>query len=55
MTVAGRSFPVTARSLDGEERAAMFARFVQADASYGEYVERTSREISVFELRPEGS
>jgi deazaflavin-dependent oxidoreductase (nitroreductase family) len=55
VTVAGRSFPVMARRLDGEERAAMFARFVEADASYGEYVERTSREIPVFELRPEGS
>jgi len=33
----------------------MFARFVEADAAYGEYVERTAREIPVFELRPEGS
>jgi deazaflavin-dependent oxidoreductase (nitroreductase family) len=55
VTVAGRSFPVVARQLEGEEREAMFARFVEADAAYGEYVERTSREIPVFELRPEGS
>jgi deazaflavin-dependent oxidoreductase (nitroreductase family) len=55
VTIAGRSFSVMARRLDGEERAATFARFVEADASYGEYVERTSREIPVFELRPEGS
>jgi deazaflavin-dependent oxidoreductase (nitroreductase family) len=55
VTVAGRSLPVVARRLDGEERAATFARFVEADAAYGEYVERTSREIPVFELRPEGS
>jgi deazaflavin-dependent oxidoreductase (nitroreductase family) len=54
-TVAGGSLPVVARRLDGEERAAMFVRFVEADASYGEYVERTSREIPVFELRREGS
>jgi deazaflavin-dependent oxidoreductase (nitroreductase family) len=53
--VAGRSFPVVARELEGEEREAIFARFVDADASYGEYVERTSREIPAFELRPEGS
>jgi deazaflavin-dependent oxidoreductase (nitroreductase family) len=54
-TVAGRSFPIVARVLEGKEREAMFARFVEADAAYGEYVERTSREIPVFELRPEGS
>jgi deazaflavin-dependent oxidoreductase (nitroreductase family) len=55
VTVAGRSFPIVARQLEGEEREAMFARFVEADAAYGEYVERTSREIPVFELRSEGS
>jgi hypothetical protein len=33
----------------------MFARFVKADPAYGEYVERTSRKIPLFELRPEGS
>ena len=55
VTIAGRSLPVVARQLDGELRAAMFARFVEADAAYAEYVERTSREIPVFELRPEGS
>ena len=55
VTIAGRSLPVVARQLDGELRAAMFARFVEADAAYGEYVERTAREIPVFELRPEGS
>ena len=55
ITVAGRSFPVVARQLEGEEREAMFARFVEGDAAYGEYVERTSREMPVFELRPEGS
>jgi len=55
VTVAGRSFPVVARQLEGEEREAMFARFVEADSAYREYVDRTSREIPVFELRPEGS
>ena len=55
VTIAGRSFPVVARILEGDEREGMFARFVEADAAYGEYVERTSREIPVFELRREGS
>jgi hypothetical protein len=55
VTVAGRPLPVIARRLEGEERAAIYARFVEADASYGEYVQRTSREIPVFELRPGGS
>jgi deazaflavin-dependent oxidoreductase (nitroreductase family) len=55
VTVAGRAFPVVARQLEGEEREAMFARFVEADAAYGGYTQRTSREIPVFELRPEGS
>lgn len=31
------------------------ARFVDVDPAYGEYTERTTREIPVFELRPEGS
>ena len=55
VTVAGRSLPVVARELEREEREAMFARFVVADPAYGEYVERTAREIPVFEFRPEGS
>jgi deazaflavin-dependent oxidoreductase (nitroreductase family) len=55
VTVAGRSFPVAARILEGEERDAVFDRFVGADAAYGEYTQRTEREIPVFELRPDGS
>lgn len=55
VTVAGRSLPVVARRLEGEDRRTMYARFVEADASYGEYVRRTSREIPVFEFRPDGS
>lgn len=55
VTFAGRSVPVVARQLEGEERAAMLARFVDAEAAYREYVQRTAREIPVFELRPEGS
>jgi deazaflavin-dependent oxidoreductase (nitroreductase family) len=55
VTVAGRSLSVVARGLEGEDGARMYARFVEADASYDEYVRRTSREIPVFELRPDGS
>src|SRR5688572_28609028 len=55
VTVAGRSFPFVARQLEGEERQAMFALFVEADPYYAEYVERTPREIPVFDLPPEGS
>ena len=54
VTVAGRSFPVVARILEGDEREAMFGRFVEADPAYGEYTQRTTREIPVFELRPKG-
>ena len=53
MTIGGRRVPVIARKLEGAEREAMFDRFVEADAAYGEYQERTTREIPVFELRPE--
>jgi deazaflavin-dependent oxidoreductase (nitroreductase family) len=55
VTVAGRSLPVVARILEGEERDVVLGRFVEADPVYWEYVQRTSREIPVFELRPEGA
>ena len=55
VSIGGRSTPVIARALDGAEREAIFARFVEADAAYGEYRERTTREIPVFELRPDGA
>lgn len=52
VTIEGRTVPVRARVLSGEERERMFARFVEGDASYGEYRDRTDREIPVFELTP---
>ena len=55
VTVSGRSFAVVARILERDEREAMFGRFVEADPAYAEYTARTTREIPVFELRPEGS
>ena len=54
VTLRSRSTPVVARALEGAEREAMFDRFVEADAAYGVYRERTTRAIPVFELRPEG-
>jgi deazaflavin-dependent oxidoreductase (nitroreductase family) len=54
VTIDGRTVRVRARPLGGEEREAMFARFVEEDASYGEYRDRTDREIPVFELTPRG-
>ena len=54
VTIGGRRFPVHARELEGAEREAMFDRFVEADAAYGEYRQRTARQIPVFELRPDG-
>jgi deazaflavin-dependent oxidoreductase (nitroreductase family) len=53
VTIDGRSFAVRARELAGEEREAMYERFVAGDASYGEYRDRTDRVIPVFELSPE--
>jgi F420H(2)-dependent quinone reductase len=55
VTIGGRSIPVVARLLEGAEREAMFDRFLEADAAYGDYRERTTREIPVFELRLEGA
>jgi deazaflavin-dependent oxidoreductase (nitroreductase family) len=54
VAIGGRSFSVVAQVLEGQERDAMFDRFVEADAAYGEYGARTTPEIPVFELRPEG-
>ena len=52
IAVRGTRLPVIARALAGGERKARFRRFVERDASFGEYRRRTSREIPVFELRP---
>ena len=55
VTIRGRRLPVVARALEDAERRVMFDRFFAADAAYGEYQERTTREIPVFELRPDGA
>jgi deazaflavin-dependent oxidoreductase (nitroreductase family) len=54
VTLGGRTIPVIAHPLEGAERADMFERFVRADGSYAVYRDRTTREIPVIELRPEG-
>lgn len=52
VTAGGRRTPVLARELEGDEREAVFRRFVERDPAYAEYRERTSRRIPVFELAP---
>jgi deazaflavin-dependent oxidoreductase (nitroreductase family) len=54
VTLGGRTTTVVARELEGDERAAMFERFVQVEPAYGQYRTRTTRLIPVFELRPDG-
>ena len=55
VTIGRRRVRVHARMLEGAERDAMFDRFIEADPAYGEYRQRTTRTIPVFELRPDGS
>jgi deazaflavin-dependent oxidoreductase (nitroreductase family) len=52
VTVHGRTSPVLARRLDGEERAAAWKDMVAVWPNYDLYAERTDREIKVFELAP---
>jgi deazaflavin-dependent oxidoreductase (nitroreductase family) len=52
VTVDGRAVRVLARELEGAERDVVFDRFVRLDTAYGEYRDRTTRRIPVFELSP---
>ena len=52
ITVNGRTTDVTARRLEGEERAQAWAEMVEVWPNYDLYAERTDREIKVFELTP---
>ena len=52
VTVNGRITDVTARRLEGEERAQAWAEMVEVWPNYDLYAERTDREIKVFELKP---
>ncbi|MCO5993348.1 nitroreductase family deazaflavin-dependent oxidoreductase [Actinoallomurus rhizosphaericola] len=48
----GRTIPVTARLLEGEERAEVWPRLVRIWPTYDRYVERSGRELRVFRLEP---
>lgn len=52
--VGRQPIPVTARTAEGEERAALWERAVAAYAGYREYQTRTSREIPVVVLEATG-
>lgn len=54
VSLRGRSFPVTARALGGQERAAAWAMLIEVWPAYEEYARRVSsasgRQIMVFRL-----
>ncbi|MCO6004928.1 nitroreductase family deazaflavin-dependent oxidoreductase [Actinoallomurus purpureus] len=50
----GRTIPVTARLLEGAERAEVWPRLLKAWPTYDTYVERSGRELRVFRLQPRG-
>jgi hypothetical protein len=43
---------VTARLVDGDERAAIWSRLLRVWPVYDRYQERTERELRVFRLTP---
>lgn len=52
VTFRGRTVPVTARLLDGDERAAIWPRLVRVWPVYDRYRERVTRELRIFRLTP---
>ena len=48
----GRVIPVTARLLEGEERAEVWPRLLKVWPVYDRYVERSGRDLRVFRLIP---
>ncbi|GAA0354148.1 nitroreductase family deazaflavin-dependent oxidoreductase [Actinoallomurus spadix] len=48
----GRTIPVTARLLEGEERAEVWPRLVKIWPTFDRYVERSGRRLRVFRLEP---
>jgi deazaflavin-dependent oxidoreductase (nitroreductase family) len=54
ITVKGRTYDVTARRLEGEERAEAWERMVATWPNYRLYEQKTDRRIKVFELTPRG-
>lgn len=53
VTCAGRTFPVRARLLDGEERAQAWPRLTAVWPVYDRYVEMSGRDLRVFRLIPQ--
>ncbi|WP_433173513.1 nitroreductase family deazaflavin-dependent oxidoreductase [Actinoallomurus sp. CA-150999] len=51
----GRTVPVTARLLEGAERAEVWPRLLKTWPTYDRYVERSGRELRVFRLSPRGA
>lgn len=45
------TFPVTARLLSGDERDTVYAKQVAVEPQFGEYQNKTTRVIPVFELQ----
>ena len=50
----GRTLPVTARLLEGEERAAAWAALLRMWPPYAAYQARVQRELRIFRLEPSG-
>jgi deazaflavin-dependent oxidoreductase (nitroreductase family) len=48
----GRTIPVTARLLEGTERAEVWPRLLKVWPTFERYVERSGRELRVFRLEP---
>jgi deazaflavin-dependent oxidoreductase (nitroreductase family) len=52
--VKGRTFPVTAEIIPGDQRASYWKVVIEAAPSFAGYESRTSREIPLILLRPQG-
>jgi deazaflavin-dependent oxidoreductase (nitroreductase family) len=52
ITVKGRTQEVTARRLEGEERAEAWEHMIRTWPNYRLYEQKTDRQIKVFELTP---
>lgn len=55
VTVAGRTFDVTATLLEGAERADAWPRLTTVWPVYERYVEMSGRDLRVFRLTPKGT
>lgn len=53
VTYGRRTFPVQARLLDPQEKAAVWPRLLQVWPTYDSYVEHSGRELRVFRLEPQ--